>query len=199
MANIEQKFREACQQSGLVSILKQLNNAQLNGALQQTMNIMKQSAGGNSVIGFIKSIGETANVAKAGNQPFNKRVLVLDVSRYDPMTGEKYENLVSFNFVQRHCDDLNCFAIGEKVEVTFAISGNEWEGKIINDIIGFRIERIGQPQGQQPTTQTPAQQPAQTPQAAPQQGQTVAPTNTQGADTQDSQWQYGNRNDDMPF
>ena len=64
MANIEQKFREACVQSGLASMLNQLNNQALNGLVSATLNILKQSAAGNSMTGTIKSIGQTVNVSK---------------------------------------------------------------------------------------------------------------------------------------
>ena len=42
MANIEQKFREACKESGLASMLNQLNNPALNGLFSATLNILKQ-------------------------------------------------------------------------------------------------------------------------------------------------------------
>ena len=171
MANIEQKFREACKQSGLASILNQLDNPALNTLVQATMNILKQKLAGNQVVGFISFIGKTTDVSKNGN-PFNKREIVLDMSRYDPETGEKRENYVSMNFIGRHCEDLDGFNVGDKVEVTFYVGGNKWQDKVINDIVGYRIERIGQQSISQPQPQQPAPAPQQ-PQFAPQPQQPV--------------------------
>jgi hypothetical protein len=191
MANIELKFREACKQSGLASMLNQLNNQALNGLVSATLNILKQSAAGNSVTGTIKAVGQTVNVSKTGNE-FLKRELVLDCSRYNPDDGTKIENYVQLSFTQKHCDDLNGFAVGEKVEVKFRLTGREYQGKYFNDVIGFGIERVdgGQvaqaPQAPQaptapaPVQAAPAPAPAPTtvPQAAP------APQNNAQDDSQ---------------
>ena len=165
MANIEQKFREACVQSGLASMIKQLNNPALNGLISATLGILKQSAGGNTVTGTVKSVGQTVNVSKTGNE-FKKRELILDISRYNPDTGEKYENYVQMSFTQKHCDDLNGLSVGDKVEVAFTVSGREWNGKIINDIVGLRVERIGAAPTAAPTapaTAPIAQEPTEEP------------------------------------
>ena len=169
MANIEQKFREACKQSGLASMLNQFNNQALNGLVSATLNILKQSAAGNSVTGTIKVIGQTVNVSKSGKE-FLKRELVLDCSRYNPDDGTKIENYVQLSFTQKHCDDLNGFSIGEKVEVKFRLTGREYQGKYFNDVIGFGIERVDGGQGAQAPSapQAPAAPaPAPAPQAAP--------------------------------
>lgn len=172
MANIEQKFREACKESGLASMLNQLNNPALNGLFSATLNILKQKAGGNSVVGVIKSIGQTTNVSKQAGKEFLKRDLVLDISRYDPQTGEKHENFFQLTFSQKHCADLDGFAVGERVEVTFVVGGREWNGKIINDVAGYKIERVdggAAPQAPQaPQAVAPAPQPVPTPTPSPQ-------------------------------
>lgn len=175
MANIEQKFREACKESGLASMLNQLNNPALNGLFSATLNILKQKAGGNSVVGVIKSIGQTTNVSKQTGKEFLKRDLVLDISRYDPLTGEKYDNFFQLTFSQKHCADLDGFAVGQRVEVTFMVGGHEWKGKIINDVAGYRIERVdggAAPQAVAPqpvAAPQPVSSPAPAPQPAPQQ------------------------------
>lgn len=184
MANIEQKFREACKESGLASMLNQLNNAALNGLVASTLNILKQRAGTNTITGVIKTVGQKMNVSKTGNA-FYKRELVLDISRFDPQTGEKYANFVCLNFTQKHCDDLDGFKPGDRVEVKFSVGGREWQGKIINDIVGFGVERIGGAQGD-------AQAPAAAPQAPQAPSAAVAPQSQQ----QDSAPQG---NPDLPF
>lgn len=191
MANIEQKFREACQESGLASMLNQLSNQALNGLVSATLNILKQKVGGNTVTGVIKSIGKTVNVSKQAGKEYLKRDLVLDISRFDPQTGEKHESYFQLAFSQKRCADLDGFAVGERVEVAFIVGGREWNGKVINDIAGYRIERIGgQAAAQAPQ---PPQAPA-APQYAPQaQQQAYAP---QQAYTQQTPPQQDNA---LPF
>ena len=178
--NIEQKFREACVQSGLASLLQQLNNQALNGLIGATLNILKQSSG-NTMVGVIKAVGQTVNVSKQAGKEYLKRELVLDCSRYDPNDGTKLENYVVFEFVQKHCDDLNGFNIGERVEVKFFISGREWQDKIIHSITGYGIERIASaavppaPQAPAPAPQAPAPQAP----AAPAAQQQEVPQNPQ--------------------
>ena len=183
MTKIEQKFREACTKSGLGEMLKQLNNAALNSLVGATAQIMKETAGGNSVTGVIRRIGQTTNVSRTENA-FNKRELVLDVSRVNPEDGKKYESYVAFNFTQKRCDELDAFNVGDKVEVSFTLGGREWNGKIINDIIGYRVERVGG--AQTATAQAPAQA-APAPAPAPAQKPAAEPF-----PTQDNQ-------DDLPF
>ena len=166
MANIEQKFREACLQSGLASMLNQLNNAALNGLISATLNILKQTASGNSITGVIKSIGKTVNVSK--QKEFLKRDIILDCSRYNPDDGTRIENYVQMSFTQKRCDDLDGFAVGEKVEVKFRLGGREWQGKVINDVTAYAIERVDASQpAQAPRAASPAPQPAARPSAVP--------------------------------
>ena len=159
MANVEQKFREACNQSGLAMMLNQLGNPALN-TVQATMNIMKQKLASNSVTGIINHIGKTVDVSK-NDKPFYKREIVIDNSRYDRDTGTKYESYVSLNFIGQRCEELNGFKEGDRVEVSFHLSGNKWQDKVINDIVGYRIERVGQQNASQPqqATQQAVQQP----------------------------------------
>lgn len=174
MANIEQKFREACQQSGLASMLQQLNNPALNGLVSATLNILKQNASGNTVTGVIKSVGQKVNVSKQAGKEYLKRELVLDLSRYNPDNGEKIPNYVSMNFLQKHCDDLNGLNPGDKVEVKFRLGGREWKGKIINDITGYGVEVL-QPASSAEAPQAVAPQPVQAPQYAQAPQPTYAP------------------------
>lgn len=99
----------------------------------------------NTVIGKILSIGQTVNVSKKENE-FLKRELILDVSRYDEMTGEKRENYVALQFTQKRCDELNGFNVGDRVEVSFILNGRRYEkdGQVryITDVVGYKVERV---------------------------------------------------------
>lgn len=99
----------------------------------------------NTQIGKIVSIGQTQNVSST--REFLKRELVLDTSRFDEYTGEKRENYAKFQFMQRHCSDLDGFKVGEMVEVSFILTGRRYEKdgqtRYITDITGYKIERRG--------------------------------------------------------
>lgn len=130
----------------------------------------------NTVTGRILSIGQTVNVSK--QKEFLKRELVLDCSRYDEFTGEKRENYVTLSFTQKRCEELDGFALGELVEVSFILSGRRYEKdgqtKYITDVTGYKVERKGAQQGiaapQAPQAVAPqaVAAPQNVPQAAPQ-------------------------------
>ena len=118
----------------------------------------------NTIIGKVLTIGQAVNVSK--QKEYLKRELVLDCTRYDPMTGEPIENYVSMFFTQRRCEELNGYKAGDMVEVAFFLNGRKYEKdgqtKYITDIIGLKVERWGQQSAApEPTGEAPA--PAQFP------------------------------------
>ena len=123
----------------------------------------------NTIIGTVLEIGNTEVVPTRSGNEFCKRQLVLDASTYDQFTGERRENLPSFNFLQKHVGDLDHLQVGERVIVSFAISGRRYEKdgvtRYFNDIVGFKVEPFTN--GSQPyPSSVPYQQPAQTLNAA---------------------------------
>lgn len=98
----------------------------------------------NTIIGTVLEIGRTVQVPTKSGKEFYKRELVLDASTFDTFTGEKRENYPSFNFLQRHVEDLSSLKVGERVEVSFFISGRRYEKdgeiKYFNDVVGFKVE-----------------------------------------------------------
>lgn len=116
----------------------------------------------NTIRGKIFQIGDLQTIpTKSGNQ-FVKRELVLDASTFDTYTGEKRENYPSFNFLQRHVDDLNDFNVGDDVIVSFIISGRQYskdgQTRYFNDVVGYKIEPVGNAAiSQSPPTPQPVQ------------------------------------------
>ena len=121
----------------------------------------------NTIRGKILAVTQPVNVSKTGN-PFYKRELVLDASRYDEYTGEKRENFPSLTFASKNCEKLDGFQVGELVEVSFVLQGRAYQRdgqtKYITDAVGYKVERVGkqqqpayEPQGvSQPAYQQPA-------------------------------------------
>lgn len=134
------------------------------------------------MIGKVYSIGATQVIAsKNGGQPFSKRELVLDATRFDGLTGERgYDNFPLFEFGGEKCADLDGFKPGDVVEVSFELQGSFYKDKDGIDrnftrIRAYKVEpysvRQKQPQKQpQPqVAQQPQYQAAPQPQYPPQQ------------------------------
>jgi hypothetical protein len=124
------------------------------------------------VQGKIKVIGETLQVTDS----YKKRDLVIT-------TDEQYPQHISVEFAQDKTSLLDNRIVGEEVKVSINIGGREWvnpqgETKYFNSIKGWRIEKLGTEQPQQPSTPT-----AQTPQS----NSATAPANSE------------EEHDDLPF
>lgn len=163
----------------------------------------------NTITGKIEYIGRTEQLTtKDGTKTFLKRELVLDVTRFDPYTGERgFENFNSFEFSGDKCAELDRYKAGDVVTVSFDLSGSRYDKdgvtKYFTRIRGYKIELRGAhaPAPAQPAQQqayAPAPQPAQqqayapAPQAQPQQQPTAIPQQQQASQQQGAV-------DDLPF
>lgn len=116
------------------------------------------------VIGKVHSVGKTQQIAsKNGGQPFLKREIVLDATRYDGLTGERgYDNFPMFEFSGDKCAELDAFKRGDVVEVSFELQGSFYKDKDnvernFTRVRAYKIEPYAvkskpaaQPQAQQP-------------------------------------------------
>lgn len=105
-----------------------------------------------TVIGKIQEIGNIESIPYA-NKVFQKRTLVLDASRFNPLTGEQYENYPKFEVSGSHVNDLNNFQVGQLVTVTFALNGRKTEkdGQVsyFTNIQAYKIEPYRSQNGSQ--------------------------------------------------
>jgi hypothetical protein len=53
---------------------------------------------------------------------------------------EKYPQTINFQISNKNMDQLNSINIGEEVEVSFDIRGNEYNGKYYNKLNAFKVE-----------------------------------------------------------
>ena len=147
----------------------------------------------NTIIGKVLVIGRTEEIpSKNGGQPFLKRTLVLDCSRYDQYTGQKFENYPQLEFASKNTAILDNFNVGDVVEVSFALQGRSYEKdgvqKYFTSIVGYKVEPYNTQHSQQPAPQAP--------QNAPQAEQSNQPFTPPAVDAN------GNpvdNNDDLPF
>jgi hypothetical protein len=53
---------------------------------------------------------------------------------------EKYPQTINFQISNKNMDQVNSINIGEEVEVSFDIRGNEYNGKYYNKLNAFKVE-----------------------------------------------------------
>ena len=68
---------------------------------------------------------------------FSKRELVILTRDYRP-------SLIRFEFLNKAAASLDRLVEEEKVKVMFRIEGREWNGKVLNNLIGTQVDRISE-------------------------------------------------------
>lgn len=98
----------------------------------------------NTITGRILSIGNVETIpSKNGDEPFKKRVVVLNCTRMD--FGKTYENYPSFEFSGKHVDDPKDFKNDDIVTISYVIQGTRYQKdgqpeKFFNTVSGYKIE-----------------------------------------------------------
>lgn len=102
----------------------------------------------NSMTGRVHYISPTETIASRSDatKTFQKRMIVLDCTRYDQYTGERgFENFPSFEFSGEKCRMLDGYKEGDVATVWFDLQGRKFvceEGKDrwFTTIRGYKIE-----------------------------------------------------------
>jgi len=68
---------------------------------------------------------------------FCKRELILKTDEYIP-------NLLSFEFHNGKMKFLDDLLVDQQVEVTFRIQGREWEGRVLNNLVGISLVKVSE-------------------------------------------------------
>ena len=112
----------------------------------------------------IYKIGELQSIpSQNGGEPFRKRSIVLDASRFDPYTGEKSgDNYVVVEFSGKRVAELEKYATGDLANVSFVLQGRKYidsttqEERFFTSVIGIGIEMAQMGRKQQvPATEPP--------------------------------------------
>lgn len=124
----------------------------------------------NQITGKVLFVGQIQEIpSKSRGNPFRKREIILDASRYDSYTGEKMENYPSFVFTGNRVNDLDTIMVGSSVTISFFISGRKYvkDGttRCFNEVVGFKIEPFNKGVTSQPTTGKASAVQAETPPA----------------------------------
>ena len=86
-----------------------------------------------SLPGRVRVVGDLVK-HKSG---FSTRELVI-------LTGDYKPSLVRFEFLNKATVCLDELIEEEKVKITFRIEGREWDGKVLNNLIGTQVEKISE-------------------------------------------------------
>lgn len=134
----------------------------------------------NTIIGKVHEITPPVTIVSQRDpgKSITKRTIVLSVTRYDSVTGEKigFDNFPSFEFYNDKCSELDKFAPGQIVSISFDVQGQQYTDKAgqqrwINSVRGYKIELYNKPQQMQVQGQPPQQQQMVTPSPAYRQAQ----------------------------
>ena len=123
----------------------------------------------NQISGKVLIIEDAVTIPTRSGNTFTKRQIVLDASHYDQLTGQKYENYPTFDFVGNRVNELDNFKVGDLATISFALNGRPFDkdGKTIyiTSVTGYKIEpyqrqnnSYQQINGIQPNTPTPSSQ-----------------------------------------
>lgn len=139
----------------------------------------------NTYKGKIEAIEGIQFIQREGKEPFQKRRLMLDVSRFDSMTGEKREKHIIFDFNGKNAILPESYKVGDYVEVAFDVESykaNKKDGTTgwFTSVSGYKITAIGvyqsKPATQEAQTQVQTSAPVQpTPTQAPAQAASDCP------------------------
>lgn len=120
------------------------------------------------ITGKIELVGEiVSKPSNNGGQPFYTREFVLDATRFNPETGEPWENHPRFELSSKNVNIIDQFHIGQRVIVDFTLRGAKYpdrqsgEIKYFTSISAFKITPAEQ-QAYNQQGQNAYQQPAQT-------------------------------------
>lgn len=146
----------------------------------------------NSYKGKIEAIEGIQSFQRQGKEPFQKRRVMLDLTRFDGITGERgFEKHVIFDFCGKNASLPDSFTVGDVVEVFFDVDSYKATKKDgtqdwFTSVRGYRIEKVNiqhnAPQGAIGSTTMPQQQGNQQSQA-PQTRQPFSPSQQSFSDS----------------
>lgn len=101
------------------------------------------------------SIKKITDVQAFGASGFQKREVIIQ-------TIEQYPQILAVEFTQERVNLPENFKVGDEVVISINIRGREWtnpqgEVKYFTSINGWKIDRVGDNPGQEPTQASPRQ------------------------------------------
>lgn len=115
------------------------------------------------ITGKIEVIGATTPITTKSGSTIYRREFVLDATRYNPETGEPWENHPKFELGGNNVNIIDQFKVGQRVIVDFSLNGAKYpdqatgEIKYFTSIKAFRITAAEQHYSSQNQTSAQAQ------------------------------------------
>ncbi len=136
------------------------------------------------ITGKLELVGEVTTNSNKDGKTFSRRKFVLDCTRYNPDTGDPWENHPEFELSGDKCSLVDQFKVGQRLTVDFVLRGTKYtdkqtgEIKYFTTISAFKIQPAEQQYNQnssqqQKATQAATSQPAASVAQSPQ-GEGVA-------------------------
>lgn len=100
----------------------------------------------NEITGVVKLIFDEQTFASG----FNKREIVITDS------SDRYPQDIKLEFVKAQVAQMAGIIVGDQVTITYDVRGNEYNGKYYVNLVGWRLNRLGEKR-----TPPPAADPAQ--------------------------------------
>ncbi len=102
----------------------------------------------NSYRGKIVAIEGVQSIQRTSKEPFEKRRLMLDATRFDGLTGERgYEKRIIFEFSGKNAHIPDEFKVGDIVEVSFDVESYEATKRDgtkdwFTSVRGYKIQKV---------------------------------------------------------
>lgn len=100
----------------------------------------------NEITGTVKVIFDEQTFASG----FNKREIVVTDS------SDKYPQDIKIEFVKAQVAQMAGIIVGDQVTITYDVRGNEYNGKYYVNLVGWRLNRLGEKR-QAPPAEDPNQ------------------------------------------
>ena len=123
----------------------------------------------NTMIGKLHVIGDVVSIPTKNGSTLNKRTIVLDCTTYDRYTGEPMPNYPSFEMSGERTKLTDSFKKGDMVEVSFFLSGRQYEKdgetRFFTSVIAYDVKPHGNAVNAPQAESAPVQQAQPQPQA----------------------------------
>lgn len=86
----------------------------------------------------LKLLGQIAYIGEIENKGKEKEFLVREMV---VKTQEQYPQPIKFQMTQDKCNIVEGYELGDLITVHFDIRGNEWNGRIFNNLNAWKIEK----------------------------------------------------------
>lgn len=105
----------------------------------------------NYVKGIISHMGEIESGTTQNGNSWSRQVIVLDIASF----GNTYSK-IALTVQNQRVNEMQEFAVGDRVEVGYAVTAREWNGKWFNNVDLINIKMLDESASAAPASAAPA-------------------------------------------